>query len=72
MLENSKKFTTFLIKFGAFKYLVMLFSLCNRLISWQHLINNTLFDFLYYFLQAYFNNIFIYSKTFKDYYLHIW
>ena len=71
MLEDSKELTIFLIRFGAFKYLVMLFSFSNELASWQHLINNTLFDFLYRFVEAYLDDIFIYNKTFKDYCLHI-
>ena len=53
MSKDSKELTTFLIRFGTFKYLVMPFGLCNRLASWQHLINNILFDFLYRFIQTY-------------------
>ena len=29
MFKDSKKFTTFLIRFGVLKYLIMLFGLCN-------------------------------------------
>ena len=71
MSEDSKKLTTFLTRFGAFQYLVMLFDLCNGPTFLQHFINNTLFDFLHYFIQAYFNDIFIYNKTLKDHYLHV-
>ena len=67
MLEDLEKLTIFFTRFGAFKYLVMLFKLCNGLASWQHFINNTLFNFLYHFIQAYLDHIFIYSKTLKDY-----
>ena len=70
MLENSKELTTFFIRFGVFKYLVILFSLCNGLGFWQYIINNTIFDFLYRFIQAYFDDIFIYSKTLKNHYLY--
>ena len=63
MFGDSDEFTTFLTKFGAFKYLIMPFGLCNRPTSWQHPINNTLFDLLHRFVQAYLDNIFIYSKT---------
>ena len=48
--EDSEELTTFLTRFGAFKYLVMPFGLCNGPASWQHLINDTLFDFLYHFV----------------------
>ena len=67
MLEDSEELTIFLTRFGAFKYLVMPFGLYNRPASWQHLINDTLFDSLYFFVQAYLNDIFIYSKTLKNY-----
>ncbi len=50
MSEDSEELTTFLTRFGAFKYLVMPFGLCNGPASWQHLINDTLFDFLYRFV----------------------
>ena len=49
----------------------MPFGLCNRPTSWQHLVNNKLFDFLHHFIQAYLDDIFIYSKTLKDHRLHV-
>ena len=48
--EESEEFTTFLTTFGIFKYLVIQFGLYNKFTSWQHFINNTLFDFLHRFL----------------------
>ena len=72
MPENSEKLTILLIWFGTLKYLGMLFSLCNRLASWQKLINNSLFDFLYCFVQVYLNDFLIYSKTLKDHHSYIW
>ncbi len=71
MSEDSKELNTFLTRFDAFKYLVLPFSLCNRPVSWQHLINNTLFDFLHRFVQTYLDDILIYSKTLKDYRLYV-
>ena len=71
MSEDSKELTTFLTRFGAFKYLVMPFGLCNGPASWQHLINDTLFDFLHRFVQAYLDDILVYSKTLKDHRLHV-
>ena len=68
MSEDSEELSNFL---GAFKYLVMPFSLCNGPASWQHLINNTLIDFLHHFVQAYLDNILVYSKTLKDHRLHV-
>ena len=71
MSEDSKELTTFLTRFGTFKDLVILFSLCNRPASWQHHINNTLPDFLHCFVQVYLDGIFVYSKTLKDHRLHV-
>ena len=71
MSEDLEELTTFLIRFGAFKYLVMPFGLCNGPTSWQHLINNTLFNFLYSLIQAYLDDILIYSNTLKDHRLHV-
>ncbi len=71
MSEDLEELTTFLTRFSVFKYLVMPFSLCNGPASWQHLINDTLFDFLHRFVQAYLDNIFIYSKTLKKHRFHI-
>ena len=50
MSEDSEELTTFLTRFGVFKYLVMPFGLCNGPASWQHLINDTLFNFLHRFI----------------------
>ena len=71
MSKDSKELTTFLTRFGVFKYLVMPFGFCNGLASWQHLINDMLFDFLYYFVQAYLDDILIYSKTLQDHCFHV-
>ena len=71
MSEDSKELTTFFTRFGAFKYLVMPFGLCNGPASWQHFINDTLFDFLHRFVQAYLDDIFIYNKTLKDNRLYV-
>ena len=50
MFKDSEELNTFLTRFGAFKYLIMQFGLFNGTASWQYLINNTLFDFLHYFV----------------------
>ena len=71
MSVDSKELTIFLTRFGAFKYLVMSFDLCNGPASGQYLINNTLIDFLYHFVQAYLDNILTYGKMLKDHFLYI-
>lgn len=50
----------------------MPFDFYNGPASWEHFINDTLFDFLHYFIQAYLDGIFIYSKTVKNHCLYIW
>ena len=69
--KDSEELTIFLTRFGAFKYLVMPFGLCNGPDSWQHLIKNTLFDFLHRFIQAYLDNILIYIKILNDHRFHV-
>ncbi len=71
MSKDSEELTIFLTRFDAFKYLVILFGLCNGPASWQHLINDTLFNFLYCFIYAYLDNILIYSKKLKKHRFHI-
>ncbi len=66
MSEDSEELTTFLTRLGSFKYLIIPFGLCNGPASWQHLINDILFDFLHHFVQAYLDDILIYSKTLKE------
>ena len=71
MSEDSEELTTFLTRYGVFKYLVMPLGLCNGPASWQHLINDILFDFLHRFVQAYLDGILIYSKTLKEHHFHV-
>ncbi len=44
----------------------MLFKLINKLASFQHYINDVLFDCLHKFCQTYLNDILIYSKILKE------
>jgi hypothetical protein len=45
----------------------MLFGLINGPASYQHFMNDVLFDYLDKFASAYLDNIFIYSETLKEY-----
>ena len=60
---NSEKLMTFCTLMRAYKYCVLPFDLINKLTSFQHYINNTLFECLNDYVQAYLNDILIYSKT---------
>ena len=54
-----------------YKYHILSFNLINKLTSFQHYINDTLFKCLNDYAQAYLNNILIYSKTQQEYVKHV-
>ncbi len=59
------------MRFELFKYLVMLFNLCNELISFQKYINNTLHKHLNKFCITYLNNILIYLNNELEHKIHV-
>ncbi len=69
--SESENLTTFVTFFNVYKYKVMLFKLINEFASFQHYINNVLFDCLHKFCQTYLNNILIYSKILKEHKTHV-
>ncbi len=71
MSSKSKNLTTFVTFFNVYKYKVMLFELINKLASFQHYINNVLFNCLHKFCQTYLNDILIYSKILKEHRTHV-
>jgi hypothetical protein len=71
MNPDSEDLTTFITSFGAFKYLVLPFGLTNGPASFQHYINDVLFEYLHDFCQAYLDDILIYSKTLKEHKQHV-
>ena len=71
MNPNSEDLIIFMTSFGAFKYLVLPFGLTNGPASFQHYINDVLFEYLYKFYQAYLDDILIYSKTLKEHRNHV-
>lgn len=66
MIKDLEKSITFLNKSGMFKYFVILFDLYNGSAFWQYFINTIIFDFLYCFIKAYLDHIFIYNKLLND------
>ena len=58
--EGSEEKTTFLTRYGLYKYLVMPFRLYNALGTFQTFINKTLRDYLNIIYIAYLNNVLIY------------
>ncbi len=71
MSSKSENLTTFVTFFNVYKYRVMLFKLINELASFQHYINDVLFDCLHKFCQTYLNDILIYSKILKEHRTHV-
>ncbi len=71
MSLESENLTTFVTFFDVYKYRVMLFELTNEFASFQHYINDVLFECLHKFCQTYLNDILIYSKTLKEHRTHM-
>ena len=71
MSPDSEALTTFVTSMGAYMYKVMPFGLTNGPATWQHYINDVLFEYLNEFAQAYMDNILIYSKILKEHKAHI-
>ena len=71
MSSESENLTTFVTFFNIYKYRVMLFELTNESASFQHYINDVLFECLHKFCQIYLNDILIYSKTLKEHRTHM-
>ena len=72
MDSESEDLTTFIISMRLYKYCVLPFGLTNGPASYQHYMNNILLPFLNDFVQAYLDNIIIYSKTWKEHTQHVW
>ena len=72
MDSGSEDLTTFITSMRLYKYRVLPFSLTNRPASYQHYMNNILLPFLNDFVQAYLDDIIIYSKTWKEHTQHVW
>ena len=67
----SEDLTTFRTRFGAYKYRVMPFGLTNGPATWQHFMNDVLFDFLNRFAVAYMDDILVYSATLAEHRKHV-
>jgi len=69
--EEDETFIIFHTWFELFKYLVMLFNLCNKSISFQKYINNILCEHLDKFCTAYLNDILIYFDNELEHKIHV-
>ena len=68
---DSEELTTFVTSMGAYKYRVMPFGLINGPASYQYYMNDNLLPYLNDFIQAYIDDIIIYSKIRKKHVAYI-
>jgi hypothetical protein len=61
--EGDKWKMAFRTKFGHFKYLVMLMGLTNAPASWQQLIDEVLYEYLFVFVIVYLDDILIFLEN---------
>ncbi len=69
--EEDEALIVFCTWFELFKYLIMLFDLCNESVSFQKYINNILHEHLNKFCTAYLNNILIYFNNELKHEIHV-
>ncbi len=69
--EEDEALIVFCTWFELFKYLVMLFDLCNESVSFQKYINNTFCKHLDKFCTAYLNDILIYFDNELEHKIHV-
>ncbi len=69
--KEDKAFIIFHTWFELFKYLIMLFNLCNKFVSFQKYINNTFCKHLNKFYTVYLNDILIYFDNKLEHEIHV-
>ena len=65
MATDLEDYTTFALRFGAFKWKVLSFRLTGGPGLWQRFINNVLWEYLNKFCTTYLDNILIYNSNLK-------
>ena len=71
MNSKSENLTIFICSLDIYKYHVLSFELINDSISWQHYMNDLLFEYINHFCQMYLNDILIYSKIRRKHERHL-
>ena len=68
---DSEELTTFQIRYGTYKCKVLPFGLTNGPATYQHYMNDVLFDYLDDFCMAYLDDILIYSEDELEHTEHV-
>ena len=71
MHSNSENLIIFVTFMKIYKYHVLSFGLTNGSASYQHYMNDVLFEYFNDFAQAYFDDVLIYNKTRKKHIEHV-
>ena len=71
MDSQSEDLITFICSLSIYKYHVLFFGLINGPVSWQHYMNDLLFEYINHFCQVYLDDILIYSKTRREHERHL-
>ena len=71
MNSQSENLTTFICSLEIYKYHVLFFELINDSVSWQHYMNDLLFEYINHFCQIYLNDILIYNKIRREHERHL-
>ncbi len=69
--KEDEDLTTFRIKYGTYKYLIMPFELINGSFTFQNFMNDILMNYLDEFVIAYLNDIIVYSNSKKKHIKHV-
>ena len=69
--EIFENLTTFITKFDVYKWRVLFFDFIDDSSTWQHYINDVLWNFLNDFCTAYFDDILIYNKNHKKHSVYV-
>ena len=71
MHSNNENLIIFVTFMRVYKYHVLSFDLTNESASYQHYMNNVLFEYFNDFAQAYFDDVLIYNKIRKKHIEHV-
>jgi hypothetical protein len=69
--EEDEDLTTFKTRFGSYKYKVLPFGLCNGPATFQHYMNDVLWEGLNEYLSVYMDDILVYSQSREEHIIHV-